>query len=171
MLGYDLEVDGLEEQLASLRRHDDIADDELERAMEQATLTGVGAIRPLMPVGVSGQARQSVKSQVTRASAGSITGEIFADIRDPYPYPAVIEFGRQPGRMPPPDQLVRWVQLKLGVPESAAPGVAFTVARAIGRRGIKGRFPFKRGWESVAGRVNGFFAAALQRITERLANG
>lgn len=171
MLGYELEVEGLDEQLLALRQHDAIADDELERAMEQATLTGVGAIRPLMPVGVSGQARQSVKSRVTRASAGAITGEIFADIRDPYPYPAVIEFGRQPGRMPPPEALERWVQLKMGVSADDAPGVAFTVARAIGRRGVKGRFPFKRGWESVAGRVSGFFAAALRRITERLANG
>lgn len=169
--GYTIELDGAAEQLAALERYDQIANAELAEAMERSVVVAVGAIRPLMPVGVSGQARQSVGSEVTRDGAGSIVGRVFSSIEDPYPYPAVIEYGRAPGTMPPPDQLVRWVQLKLGVPEAQAPGVAFTVARAIGRRGIKGRFPFKRGWEQVQARVAGFFDAALKRITERLSNG
>jgi hypothetical protein len=46
--------------------------------------------------------------------------------------------------------------------------VAFTVARAISRRGIKGRFFMKQGWERSQARVNGFFAQALTRIVEAI---
>lgn len=168
---YTVELLGASEQLAALERYDQIANAELAEAMERSVVVVGGAIRPLMPVGVSGQARQSVGSEVIRDNAGSVVGRVFSDLADPYPYPAVIEFGRAPGAMPPPQALERWVHLKLGVPEAEAPGVAFTIARAIGRRGIKGRFPFKRGWEQVQARVAGFFDAALRRITERLSNG
>lgn len=168
---YTIELLGAEEQLAALRHYDAVADEELAAAMERSVAVTVAAIRPLMPVGVSGQARQSVGSAVAREAAGDIVGRVFSELSDPYPYPAVIEFGRAPGAMPPPQALERWVHLKLGVPEAQAPGVAFTVARAIGRRGLKGRFPFKRGWESVQARVTGFFDAALRRIAERLSNG
>lgn len=57
------------------------------------------------------------------------------------PYAQVIETGRQRGaRMPPIRAIEGWVVRKLGVKKSEARGIAFSVAREISRRGLKGRY-------------------------------
>lgn len=51
------------------------------------------------------------------------------------PYADIIEYGRQPGTMPPPAALEKWVRRKLGVADKDARRVAFLVARKIKQRG------------------------------------
>jgi len=54
--------------------------------------------------------------------------------RDPGTYGAYVEFGRGPGRMPPPQDLRLWVQRKVGGdPEE----ILWPIVRAIGQRGTK----------------------------------
>ena len=53
-------------------------------------------------------------------------------------YAPYIEFGRRPGKMPPPDALLPWMS-RHGIPAEAV----FAVARSIGQRGIPER-PFMR---------------------------
>ena len=168
MIGYEIELHGLEEQLAKLAQFDRIADKRLVTAMHQATITVESAVRPLAPVGVSGRLRNSIASQVTHEGPLSVVGKVGSTLKDEV-YPAVMEFGRKPGKMPPYSEgtpLARWVHLVLG----DAIG-AFVVARGIGRRGIKGKFFMKRGWEQSKGRVQGFFETALQLIAKDLENG
>lgn len=56
------------------------------------------------------------------------------------PYAAVIEYGRTPGSKPPPvEPIARWAQRRLRLPYEQARGIAFAIARSIGRRGLKGR--------------------------------
>lgn len=56
------------------------------------------------------------------------------------PYAAVIEYGRTPGSRPPPvEPIARWAQRRLSLPYEQARGIAFGIARSIGRRGLKGR--------------------------------
>lgn len=63
-----------------------------------------------------------------------LTGRVF----NPLGYARAVDEGRRPGaRMPPPAALVGWIRRH-------APGMSpFVLARAIGRRGIKGRFFMK----------------------------
>jgi hypothetical protein len=70
--------------------------------------------------------------------------------------------------MPPPSALVLWVIRKLGVSRAEAPGVAFVVARAIGRRGTKAVRFMQRGLRKSKPTINKFFSDALKRITRRL---
>ena len=57
------------------------------------------------------------------------------------PYSDVIEYGRFPGSMPPPEALEKWVRRKLGVRnEKEVKRVAFTIAMAIKKRGMDGTF-------------------------------
>lgn len=68
-----------------------------------------------------------------RTNSGAV---IFNDT----PYAGVIELGRRPGARPPPSKmLMPWLRHKLHLSESEAVGMAFVVARAIGRRGQAGR--------------------------------
>lgn len=54
---------------------------------------------------------------------------------------AVVETGRRRGaRRPPVRALELWVRRRLAVPGKEARNVAFAIARAIGRRGIRGRY-------------------------------
>ena len=52
-------------------------------------------------------------------------------------YGEVVRVGRRPGKRPPSKALETWVIRKLGVSVAQAPGVAFLVARKIGRHGTK----------------------------------
>ena len=52
------------------------------------------------------------------------------------PYSPIIEGGRRRGKRPPSKVLVPWVIRRLGVSEKEARGVAFVIARAIGKRGL-----------------------------------
>lgn len=56
------------------------------------------------------------------------------------PYSVVVDEGRRAGaRMPPPAALEPWVRRKMKVPRDRVRGAAFMLARAIKRRGIKGK--------------------------------
>lgn len=51
------------------------------------------------------------------------------------PYTEQLVQGRAPGKMPPIDPLQKWVETKLKVGPDKSRGVAFAVARKIGREG------------------------------------
>ncbi len=56
-------------------------------------------------------------------------------------YALFVERGRRAGaRRPPRAAIELWVKKKLGLSGKEAKGAAFVIARAIGRRGIRGRF-------------------------------
>ncbi len=54
----------------------------------------------------------------------------------PASYAEPVHFGRNPGSMPPPHALEKWVQRKLGVPAKQAKTVAFKIALSIKKRGV-----------------------------------
>jgi hypothetical protein len=158
----------LNDAIRDLQGFDRTADRHLHRFLELSTKTMEGEIRPLTPVGVSSRLRNSIASQVVGTFPGSLVGKVGSTLKDEV-YPAVMEFGRRPGaKMPPPSALERWVHLKLGVPAEVQRGVAFTVARAIARRGIKGRFFMRQGFEKSKARIVTFFGQALDYITQEL---
>jgi hypothetical protein len=63
----------------------------------------------------------------------------------------VVEHGRRANKKPPPsDVIARWLQRRLGMSEDEARSIAFPVARAIGKRGLKGRKIAEGGQEEIA---------------------
>lgn len=68
-------------------------------------------------------------------------------------YAAVVEEGRRPGKMPPVSAIAAWVGRKLGVGVSP-----FLVARAIARKGTKGRHMFRDAHKRAQGYVPDIFA-------------
>lgn len=85
--------------------------------------------------------------QDTRTLARSIALDVQpfqARVFTPLFYATVMEYGRRPGaRMPPPDALAGWAR------RHGFTGSLFVLARAIGKRGIKGRFFMQKGAEAV----------------------
>lgn len=142
---YELEVidvTELNEQMAKLEAWDPDLQPFLEDAMKKSVTYLEGQVKVAVPVGVSGRHRKSIASEVNTFTAGTTRagsvlsqGRVGSTIKGPSI--VALELGRKPGKMPPPSALVRWVHLKLGVPTEQAPGVAYTVARKIGRVGTK----------------------------------
>jgi len=63
-----------------------------------------------------------------------------AEVRNDAPYSAVIEGGRRAGAaMPPRKVMAEWAQRRLGLSAAEAKRIAFVLARAIARRGLKPR--------------------------------
>jgi hypothetical protein len=112
-----------------------------------------GAAQQLSPV-YQGLFRNSYSIQVETTGQNVITGLLLNNA----PHARVIEgvdaqgndteWGRRPGaKFSPINVLALWVQRVLGVQGKAVRQVAFLVARAISRRGIKASRPTQKAWE------------------------
>lgn len=151
-------------------RYDEISNRHLRGAMHKSVAKIEGRTRKNAPVGVNSKLRNSIASDV-KSMPRSIVGRVGSTMKGEV-YPIVMETGRRAGRTAPPSSaLERWVRIKLKVPAKRAKGVAFVIARKIGRRGIMGRFFLRKAWFSSKRQVDGYFSKALRAITKELAHG
>lgn len=74
-------------------------------------------------------------------------------------YAPFVEYGRRPGKQPPVDAILKWLAFRNIQPVNRS--TAFLIARAIGRRGIKGRFPFKRALDVFFPQIEPIFEKEL----------
>lgn len=80
------------------------------------------------------------------------------------PYAPVIEKGRKRGsRFPPLAAVERWAYLRLKLSKEEAHAAAFPIARAIARRGLKGRKVMKRARPDVHKVVVAEMIASVRR--------
>jgi len=165
---YSVDLSDVEKALRGLKAEAEVSLKHFRIAAEATSRLVQGGARKLAPVD-QGALRQSITGEVLGGAVESLQARVFSDLSEEEVYPSVMEFGRKAGSMPPPSALERWVHLKLGVPEHLAAGVAFVVARAIGRHGIPGKFFFKRAFESTEAQVRNYWKAALDRIADEMA--
>jgi len=165
MLTYEIELKGFEEQIAKLKQVDRLIDRRFKPAFHGSVIGIQSHARRGAPV-FRGRLRNSIASEVS-GFGSNLVGKVGSTIREEYP--EVMEFGRKPGaKMPPPAALERWVQLQLKVPKGLSKGVAFVVARSIGRKGIKGRRFMTKAVDATKVRVGMLLRHALQQFTDDL---
>jgi len=168
VISYEVELSPeFAQQIEKLNAYDEIANRHLTSAIQGSVIGIQGLARVNAPVFQS-RLRNSIQAEVKTGGA-AVVGRVFSDITSPYPYPLTVELGRKPGKMPPPDALKRWVQLVIKPPAASVNGIAYLVARSIGRRGIKGKFFMKRAVESSKVRIGMLFREALDRIANEMA--
>lgn len=110
------------------------------RAAQLARRTLVKATRTARPANPSGIGRGGAVNNGEYLAAWTVQRtEYGARVYNAAKYASIIEYGRRPGKMPPSRLLIPWVMRKLHVPAKKAAGIAFVIARAIGRRGLIGR--------------------------------
>lgn len=184
LIGYEFEVQGLREAIDKLSGYDEFSTRRLTQAMQQSVTLLESSIKPLTPV-FRGRLRGSIGSEV-RGVGSDIEGRVGSTLKDEE-YPAVMEFGRRPGTMPPIDPLVRWVRLKRlsgvynaktkrrmggrATQDQQDRATAFVIARSIARKGIVGKRFMQRGYETSQVRIARYFSDAVTALTQDLANG
>jgi hypothetical protein len=64
-------------------------------------------------------------------------------------YAVFVEYGRGPGKQPPPDVLLAWVKRRLGLEGAEAQSAAFLIGRSIGKNGVPGAYFLREGAEAI----------------------
>jgi hypothetical protein len=117
-------------------------------------------------------ARTPVNTGALRGSIGTeIRGErldLRGEVATSILYGEPVEYGRKPGKMPPVDAIEYWVIRKGIAGGDEARGVAFAIARAIGRRGTKGAHMFEEGFKAAEPRVDNLWRGLPGEIAQEL---
>lgn len=78
-------------------------------------------------------------------------------------YAPFVNYGRKPGKRPPVNAIVKWLALKpVDTGDKNIRQVAFAIAAAIGKRGVKPKFMFEKTVEAMTPRMEGIFTDALR---------
>lgn len=119
-------------------------------------------VRGFAPVDL-GAFRKSILYKTTRKGL-LVEGEVYST-DTPDAKVAVVEYGRLPGRkMPPKGALLGWMSR-----HGWDPRKEFVLRRAIGRDGIKGKFPFRKAFAKRRGLFQSQ-ARDLQTVVTRAIN-
>jgi hypothetical protein len=146
-----IELVGLEELSRKLKPR--LYEQAVATLMEDITIVGERTAKQRAPRD-TGALKRSIHSQAKPFSA-----RIFSNLG----YAVPVEYGRgRNKRMPPPSALHGWLR-RHGKPASAA----FVVARAIGRRGIKGRFFMRAAEEAIRAKLPSMMDRTVRAIGKR----
>lgn len=169
-----LEVKGIDEIIAAFEHAPDVVEEEVLKTMQtsldtfkQAVQLGMDANWP--PGGKNfGTLQASVATEI-EGTPVDLTGFV----KTPLIYGRPVEDGRAAGRMPPVDAIELWVIRKLGIASPESRGVAFVIARAIGRGTTRfqragGAKMFAKGFETALPLVEGEWDRLLDNILARI---
>lgn len=145
----------------------------LMSAVTEATLLLERVVKLATPIGVTGVARGSIAHQIRRGVAVQRGVRIRAELGSPARHVPVLEAGRTPGRRrPPAEALELWVRRRLGITNrKEARGVAFVIARSIGKKGFKGLEMFEKAATENEAKIQRIFDDAGLNISVRLTRG
>ena len=151
MIGTGVEIRGMD------RRRKRLGDDELVRKPVESGLTKLHLLTE--------RTARAGAPKDTSALARSIITELkplWRKVHSPLVYHPTAELGRPPGgRMPPPDALAGWAR------RHGYSGSLFVLARAIARRGTKGRFYMRAAAKAARNALPGVMGGVSKDIEAR----
>ena len=150
-------VEGLDELLRKMDSLPAEVQRKCFKAMQSASLDIIadakGNLRANGSV-VTGNLRASGKVQ--KVDAKTLDVGFFSSDSDKG-YASYVEYGRKPGKMPPPDILEAWAYKKFRLSHKDARSMAWALARSIAKKGTKAR-PFfepavESGWRKMIDKI------------------
>ena len=151
-------VEGLDELLRKMDRLPADVQRECFKAMQTASLDIIADAKGNLRVNgsvVTGNLRASGKVQKVDDKTLDV-GFFSSDARDKG-YASYVEYGRKPGKMPPPDILEAWAYKKFRLSHKDARSMAWAMARSIAKKGTKARPYFEpaveSGWRKMIDKI------------------
>ena len=151
-------VEGLDELLRKMDRLPAEVQRECFKAMQSASLDIIadakGNLRANGSV-VTGNLRASGKVQ--KVDEKTLDVGFFSSDVENKGYARYVEYGRKPGKMPPPDILEAWAYKKFRLSHKDARSAAWALARSIAKKGTKAR-PYvepavESGWRKMIDKI------------------
>ena len=151
-------VEGLDELLRKMDRLPAEVQRECFKAMQRASLDIIadakGNLRANGSV-VTGNLRASGKVQ--KVDDKTLDVGFFSSDVENKGYARYVEYGRKPGKMPPPDILEAWAYKKFRLSHKDARSAAWALARSIAKKGTKARPYFEpaveSGWRKMIDKI------------------
>lgn len=151
-------VEGLDELLRKMDRLPADVQRECFKAMQTASLDIIADAKGNLRVNgsvVTGNLRASGKVQKVDDKTLDV-GFFSSDVKDKG-YASYVEYGRKPGKMPPPDILEAWAYKKFRLSHKDARSMAWAMARSIAKKGTKARPYFEpaveSGWRKMIAKI------------------
>ena len=150
-------VEGLDELLRKMDRLPAEVQRECFKAMQRASLDIIADAKGNLRVNgsvVTGNLRASGKVQ--KVDDKTLDVGFFSSDSDKG-YASYVEYGRKPGKMPPPDILEAWAYKKFRLSHKDARSIAWALARSIAKKGTKAS-PFfepavESGWRKMIDKI------------------
>ena len=151
-------VEGLDELLRKMDKLPAEVQRECFKAMQTASLDIIadakGNLRANGSV-VTGNLRASGKVQ--KVDEKTLDVGFFSSDVENKGYARYVEYGRKPGKMPPPDILEAWAYKKFRLSHKDARSAAWALARSIAKKGTKARPYFEpaveSGWRKMIDKI------------------
>ena len=151
-------VEGLDELLRKMDRLPAEVQRKCFKAMQSASLDIIadakGNLRANGSV-VTGNLRASGKVQ--KVDEKTLDVGFFSSDVENKGYARYVEYGRKPGKMPPPDILEAWAYKKFRLSHKDARSMAWALARSIAKKGTKARPYFEpaveSGWRKMIDKI------------------
>ena len=150
-------VEGLDELLRKMDRLPAEVRRECFKAMQRASLDIIADAKTNLRVNgsvVTGNLRASGKVQ--KVDDKTLDVGFFSSDSDKG-YASYVEYGRKPGKMPPPDILEAWAYKKFRLSHKEARSMVWALAHSIAKKGTKAR-PFfepavESGWRKMIDKI------------------
>ena len=151
-------VEGLDELLRKMDRLPAEVQRECFKAMQSASLDIIADAKTNLRVNgsvVTGNLRASGKVQ--KVDEKTLDVGFFSSDVENKGYARYVEYGRKPGKMPPPDILEAWAYKKFRLSHKDARSAAWALARSIAKKGTKARPYFEpaveSGWRKMIDKI------------------
>lgn len=176
MTTFDVKMEGMDRIVKGLEEAPTKTGEVLNEGLREIGGNLLPILKRHTPVGVGGRIslRNSTRFQVIWDGIGPVQWLQIrqgAKSKGGFFYGVAVRKGRRPGRMPPVSALVPWVEKKLGIASNQARGVAFIIARKIGRRGTKPNPYHVRALDEGWGMIQNVVAKMGGRIVRHLTGG
>lgn len=159
MSDFSVRVEGIDRLARRYGEAGRTVGEELVRMVDRLTITGEAESKRLV-----GKDTRHLMRSIAHTPAGMRGSVAVGDWGTNVPYAEVHELGRRPGAaMPPAGVLLPWMR-RHGIPAEAE----FVVRRAIGRRGIPGKFYMRDALVVVRRKARAEMRATAARIVARL---
>ena len=151
-------VEGLDELLRKMDKLPAEVQRECFKAMQTASLDIIADAKSNLRVNgsvVTGNLRASGKVQ--KVDDKTLDVGFFSSDVENKGYARYVEYGRKPGKMPPPDILEAWAYKKFRLSHKDARSAAWALARSIAKKGTKARPYFEpaveSGWRKMIDKI------------------